>query len=133
MRLRKSLRRSESPTMGNTATNAVENLPSLVPEHLISERAVGLILAGLTVLWVFFIIICDSIVEKKFVISINMSRLILDGLTFTTGVTVALVFVDPTIFAIVASNYVYATVTSLSCVIGPVINLAERYGRILNR
>jgi hypothetical protein len=54
-------------------------------------------------------------------------------LTFATGCTVALVFVDSSIFAVVASNYIYATVTACSCVIGPIINLAERYGRIINR
>jgi hypothetical protein len=106
-------------------------MPDPAPEHMFSERAVGLILAGITFAYLLFIVICDSIKEKKLVISINLSRFILDGLTFATGFTVALVFLDPTIFSTVASNYVYVTVTAAACLIGPMINLAERYGRIL--
>ena len=119
--------------MANTPPESAAALATAVQEHLISERAVGLILAGLTIAYIIFIVICDSVGEKKLVISINLSRFILDGLTFATGCTVALVFVDTTIFSIVATNYIYATVTAFSCVIGPIINLAERYDRILNR
>lgn len=90
-------------------------------------------LAGVTVLYIGFIVLCDSIVQHRLVISKNLPRFILDGLTLATGVTVALVFWDPNIFSVVASNYIYATVTSLSCIVGPVINLAERYGRILEK
>lgn len=119
--------------MANTVSDSAVNIAGNIPDHLISERGVGLILAALTIFYVIFIVMCDSVKEKKLVVSINMSRFILDGLTFATGCTVALVFVDQSIFGIVATNYIYATVTSLSCVIGPIINLAERYGRILAR
>jgi hypothetical protein len=119
--------------VANTVSEAAAAAANGVAEHLISERAVGLILAGLTILYILFIVACDSKIEKRLVISINLSRFILDGLTFATGCTVALVFVDSTIFSIVASNYIYATVTAFSCVIGPIVNLAERYDRVLDR
>ena len=46
---------------------------------------------------------------------------------------VAIIFTDPSIFSTVAGNYIYVTVTALSCIAGPIINLAERYGRTLDR
>jgi len=99
---------------------------------MVSERVFGLILGGLTLLYVVFIVACDSVKAGRLVVSKNLLRFVLDGLTFATGCTVALVFLDPTIFSVVASNYIYATVTALVCIIGPVINLAERYGRVLD-
>ena len=101
--------------------------------HLFSEREVGLVLVGVTFLYIAFIVVCDSRAAGRFVISVNLSRFILDGLTFATGTTVALIFIDPNIFSIVAGNYIYATVTALSCMVGPVINLADRSGRKLDK
>ncbi len=119
--------------MPGTVPEAATTVTNGVAEHIVSERAVGLILAGLTILCIVFIVVCDYRIERRLVVSINLSRFILDGQTFTTERTVALVIVDSTIFSIVASNYIYATVTAFSCIMGPVINLAERYGRVLDR
>lgn len=119
--------------MADGGSNAVITAISLGQDHLMTERAVGLMLVGLTAAWVLVIIVFDSLVERRFVISVNLFRHAVDGLTFATGVTVAFVFIDPAVFALVASSYVYATVTAFSCIIGPLINMAERYNRVIDR
>jgi hypothetical protein len=62
-----------------------------------------------------------------------MFRHLLDGLTLSTGCTIAFAIYDDSVFAIVASNAVYVTITALTCIFGPLINLAERYGRVIDR
>ena len=57
----------------------------------------------------------------------------MDGLTFATGFTVALSVFEPGLLLVVASNVVYATVTAGACILGPTINLAERYGDLIDK
>ena len=78
------------------------------------------------------IAIFDSVKNGRLVLSKNILRQLLDGLTLSTGVTILLAIFDTSVFSIVAANAVYITVTSLTCIFGPLINLAERYGRVIN-
>jgi hypothetical protein len=75
--------------------------------------------------------LADSIGRKKLAISKNLLRHLLDGLTFATGVTVGLAIFYQNIFSLIVTNFVYVTVTSATCTFGPLINLAERYGWLI--
>jgi hypothetical protein len=98
---------------------------------VIRDSRVGLWLFAIAIGYVLVIVVFDSIKNNKLVISKNAIRHLLDGLTLSTGVTIAYAVWDPSYFKIVASNGVYTTVTSLTCILGPLINLAERYGRVI--
>ena len=97
----------------------------------LTEDQVGLIFFACSIGYCLLIVISDSIAKKKFAISKNLLRHLLDGLTFATGITVGLAIFFHQIFSLVASNFVYITVTSATCTFGPLINLAERYGWII--
>ena len=97
----------------------------------LTEAQVGLIFFFVSLGYCVFIIIFDSIARKRLAISKNLLRHLLDGLTFATGVTVGLALFFHNIFSLVASNFVYITVTSATCTLGPLINLAERYGWLI--
>jgi|SRR5580658_7476263 hypothetical protein len=97
----------------------------------LTEEQIGLIFFFVSVGYCFLIIIFDSIAHRKLAVSKNLLRHLLDGLTFATDVTVGLTLFYHNIFALVASNFVYATVTSATCTLGPLINLAERYGWLI--
>jgi hypothetical protein len=98
----------------------------------VKEVNVGIWLFLIAALYVFVIALFDSAKHKRFVISKNALRHLLDGLTFATGATIAYAIYDPTYFKIVSTNGTYVTVTSLTCILGPLINLAERYGRTVD-
>jgi hypothetical protein len=97
----------------------------------LTEEQIGLIFFFVSVGYCLLIISFDSVAHKKFSISKNLLRHLLDGLTFATGVTVGLALFYHNIFSLVASNFVYVTVTSATCTLGPLINLAERYGWLI--
>ncbi len=78
------------------------------------------------------VVTLDSVPRKRLSISKNLLRHLLDGLTFATGITVGLTIFYHNIFSLVASNFVYATVTSATCTLGPPINMAERYGWLID-
>jgi hypothetical protein len=101
-------------------------------EANIIETKIGLAIFFISLLYVLAIVLFDSVKNKRFVLSKNLLRHLLDGLTLSTGVTIAIAIFDHNIFTVVSSNSVYVTVTSLTCIFGPVINLAERYGRIID-
>jgi hypothetical protein len=79
------------------------------------------------------IVVADSIARRRLAVSKNLLRYSLDGLTFATGVTVGLSMFYHNIFSLVATNFVYATVTAGTCTLGPLINLAERYGWLIEK
>lgn len=110
------------------------NLPaSSVPaDQALIESRVGLWLFSITLGYVVLITIFDSIRAKRPVISKNSLRHLLDGLTLATGCTIMYSIWDISILKIVASNAVYTTVTSITCVFGPLINLAERYNMTID-
>lgn len=97
----------------------------------LTETEVGQYFFLCAVGYCVLIIVCDTIINKRLSISKNLLRHLLDGLTFATGITVGLSIIYPSIFTLVASNFVYVTVTSATCTFGPLINLAERYGWII--
>jgi hypothetical protein len=101
-------------------------------QRQIMESRIGLMLFFITLLYCVAICIFDSKKNKRFVLSKNLLRHLLDGLTLSTGVTILLAIFDTSVFSIVAANAVYITVTSLTCIFGPLINLAERYGRVID-
>lgn len=101
------------------------------PEALLTEGQLGALIFVLSAGYCILIIIFDSIKNSKFVLSKNALRHLLDGSTFATGITVGLAILEPRIFTLVASNGVYVTTLSLTCILGPLINLAERYGRVI--
>jgi hypothetical protein len=102
------------------------------PIH-VTEQDVGKWFFLASVGYCLAIVFIDSIfVYRRLAISKNLLRQLLDGLTFATGVTAAASLYYPGIFAIVASNYTYSTVVSGTCLFGPVINLAERYGYLVD-
>ena len=78
------------------------------------------------------IIIFDQKKYGKLVLSRNSFRYLLDGLTFATGLTVVLAILEPSLFVVVASNTFFITVTATVCTVGPLVNLAERYGRVVD-
>jgi hypothetical protein len=92
------------------------------------DGRVGIALFLLALAYVAMVIVFDSWKHGRFAISKNTLRHLLDGLTFSTGCTIAYAIFDTSYFAVVATNGVYVTVTSLTCILGPLINLAERYG-----
>jgi hypothetical protein len=96
------------------------------------EARIGLVLFFVTLLYVLAIVVFGSRKNNKFVVSKNALRHLLDGLTLATGCTILFAFWDELYFTVVAANAVYITVTSLTCIFGPLINLAERYGRVLD-
>jgi len=98
----------------------------------LSEDQVGLIFFTLSVIYCLFIVLFDSIAPRRLAVSRNLLRHLLDGLTFATGVTVGLAIFFHNIFSIVASNFTYITVTSLTCILGPLLNMAERYGWMID-
>jgi hypothetical protein len=114
-----------APEPGITAEGAAATADAAKDSH------VGIWLFLLTALYVLIIILLDSIKNRKFVISRNALRHLLDGLTFATGCTIAYAVWDTSYFRVVATNGVYTTVTSFTCILGPLINIAERYGRTI--
>jgi hypothetical protein len=107
-------------------------MPSSAPETP-KDSKVGLCLFIIALIYVLMIVVFDSFKAKRVVISKNALRHLLDGLTFSTGATIAYAIWDTAYFSTVASNGVYTTVTSLTCLLGPIINLAERYDRVLDK
>ena len=104
------------------------------PNHdaaALGEDTVGLIFFLVTAGYCLLIRITDSIVHRRLAVSRHLLRHLLDGLTLATGVTVGLALFYHNVFALVASNFVYATVTSATCTLGPLLNLAERYGWLI--
>jgi hypothetical protein len=97
----------------------------------LTEEQVGLIFFFVSVSYCILIIMFDSIGRRKLAVSKNLLRHLLDGLTLATGVTVGLALFYHNIFGLVASNFMYVTVTSATCTLGPLINLADRYGWLI--
>ena len=97
-----------------------------------TEAQVGLTFFLVSVGYCVLIIVIDSCIHRRLAVSKNLLRHLLDGLTFATGVTVGLAMFYHNIFSLVASNFVYVTVTSATCTLGPLINLAERYGWVID-
>lgn len=97
----------------------------------LAEQNVGLLFFFVSLGYCALIVALDSRANRKFVISKNLLRHLLDGTTFASGITIGLALFFPSIFTIVASNFVYVTVTSATCTLGPLINLAERYGWLI--
>ena len=91
----------------------------------------GLTLFLVGALYVVAIVVCDSIVHRRFVMSKNLLRHMLDGVTLATGCTVAYAVWDPSYITTVASSGIYVTTTSLTCIVGPLMGLAERYGHTI--
>lgn len=110
--------------------SSMENTPAQL--DAIKDSHVGLSLFVIAFLYVLLIVVLDSKKNGKLVLSKNALRHLLDGLTLSTGCTIAYAIWDTSYFKIVATNGVYTTVTSLTLIIGPLINVAERYGRIIN-
>lgn len=98
----------------------------------VKDSHVGLSLFVIALLYVILIIVLDSRRNGRFVVSKNALRHLLDGLTLSTGCTIAYAIWDTSFFKIVATNGVYTTVTSLTLILGPLINVAERYGRTID-
>jgi hypothetical protein len=94
----------------------------------LTEEQVGLIFFFVSAGYCTLIIILDSVQRGRLAVSKNLLRHLLDGMTLATSVTVGLALVYHNIFTLVASNFVYVTVTSATCTLGPLIALAERYG-----
>lgn len=99
----------------------------------LTEQQIGIVFFILTIGYCCAIIVFDSIANRKIAISKNLLRHLLDGLTFSTGITVGMAMFYHNIFSLVASNFVYITVTSATCTLGPLINLAERYGLMIEK
>lgn len=107
--------------------------PKAPPAASLSAHQVGLIFFFVSIGYVVLIVIFDSLSRRKLAVSPNLLRHLMDGLTFATGITVALSVFEPGLFLVVASNVVYATVTAGACILGPAINLAERYGYLIDK
>jgi hypothetical protein len=116
--------------MPSGTETAVGSAPPSVVDAA-KDSHVGIWLFLLAAFYVLAIVFFDSVKNGRFVISKNALRHLLDGLTFATGCTIAYAIWDTSYFKIVASNGVYTTVTSLTCILGPLINIAERYGRAI--
>jgi hypothetical protein len=78
------------------------------------------------------IIIFDYRKHGRFVVSRNYSRHLLDGVTFATGITVSFALINPALFNVVANNTLFITVTASVCMLGPLVNLADRYERTVD-
>lgn len=78
------------------------------------------------------ILIFDYRKHGEFVISRNYSRHLLDGVTFATGITVTFALINPALFTVVANNTLFITVTASVCMLGPLVNLADRYDRTVD-
>ena len=78
-------------------------------------------------------LVCGTVAAWVTTVSPNLLRHLMDGLTFAIGFTVALSVFEPGLLLVVASNVVYATVTAGACILGPTINLAERYGDLIDK
>jgi hypothetical protein len=97
----------------------------------LTEEQVGLVFFFVSIGYCALIVLAHSIARRKLAILKSLLRHLLDGLTFATGVTVGLALFYQNIFSLVATNFVYVTVTSGTCILGPLINIAERYGWLI--
>lgn len=97
----------------------------------LTERQVGLVFFFVAFGYCALIVLFDSIGRRRLSVSRNLFRHLLDGLTFATGTTVALAVYFDNVLGLIASNFVYATVTAGTCILGPLLNLAERYGWLI--
>jgi hypothetical protein len=98
----------------------------------LTEDEIGFIFFCVSIGYCVLIILFDSIAKRRLAVSKNLLRHLLDGLTFATGVTVGLAIHYHNIFPLVASNFTYITVTSVTCIFGPALNMAERYGWMID-
>lgn len=103
----------------------------IVQDNAEASAYLGIAFLCITTAYCAFIIIADSRKHKKVSISQNLPSSILDGITLATGVIIISSIFYPKLFLVIATNFVYATVTGLSCVVVPVISLAKRYNRLV--
>lgn len=85
----------------------------------------------ITAAYCLFIIVADSRRHGKIAISQGLTSSILDGITLATGMIIISSIFYPKLFLVMATNFVYATVTGLCCIVVPIISIAKRYDRLV--
>jgi hypothetical protein len=109
------------------------------PTTILAESAsnsasafLGYVFLLLTVSYILLAIMLDSRKHGRLAISAAMQTYLLDAVTFATGILIVVSIFHPPIFTALAANYLYATITGLTCVTGPLLSLARKHGRLVD-
>jgi hypothetical protein len=69
---------------------------------------------------------------QNIVVTRDYGRIVLDGMTLSTGVTIGFGLFNPRLLNIIATTPYYGTVVAMICILGPIVNVAQRYGRAID-
>ncbi len=99
--------------------------------HFDSENIHLLTLAVCT-LYFIIIFVFDSVKHGQIVFTRDYGRIVLDGITLSTGVAIGFGLFDTKLLTVIATTPYYGTVVAMICILGPIVNVAQRYGRAID-